>query len=63
MEERSLKVLATDTRTKVGTATGVHTYTNYVFNNDATCIHDGTETAECDIGGCTEKHTRTKANN
>jgi len=36
-----------------------HSFINYVSNNDATCIEDGTETAKCDR--CEEKHTRTEA--
>ncbi len=35
-----------------------HSFTNYVYNNDATCTEDGTETATCDV--CNEKDTRTK---
>ena len=27
-----------------------HTYTDYVYNNDATCASDGTKTAYCDCG-------------
>ena len=38
-------------------ATG-HSFTNYVFNEDATCTVDGTETAKCDR--CDAKDTRTK---
>ncbi len=34
-----------------------HTFTNYVYNNDATCTEDGTETATCT--NCTETDTRT----
>ena len=29
----------------------VHSFTNYVYNNDATCGVDGTETATCDVCG------------
>ncbi len=36
-----------------------HSYTNYVYNNDATYDADGTETARCDHG-CGETDTRTK---
>ena len=32
----------------------VHTYTNYVSNNDATCTADGTKTAKCDTCGVAE---------
>ena len=35
-----------------------HSFTNYVYNNDATCMADGTETATCD--NCTATDTRTK---
>ena len=34
----------------------VHSYTNYVSNNDAKCGIDGTKTATCD-NGCGEKDT------
>ena len=34
-----------------------HKYTNYVSNNDATCMSDGTKTAECD-NGCELKDTK-----
>ena len=34
-----------------------HSFENYVYNNDATCFADGTETATC---SCGEKDTRTK---
>ena len=37
-----------------------HLFTNYVFNDNATCAEDGTETASCDYG-CGETDTRTKA--
>ena len=37
----------TETWTKTGTKEE-HTYTNYVYNNDAKCGVDGTKTAECD---------------
>lgn len=36
-----------------------HSFTNYVYNNDAACTTDGTETAKCDR--CDETDTRTKA--
>ncbi|MDE7163958.1 MAG: leucine-rich repeat domain-containing protein [Clostridiales bacterium] len=36
-----------------------HSYINYVYNNDATCVDDGTETAKCEY--CNETETRTKA--
>lgn len=35
-----------------------HKFTNYKYNNDATCGVDGTKTAYCDRG-CTETHTIT----
>lgn len=35
-----------------------HKYTNYVYNNDATCQKDGTKTAACDYG-CGTKDTVT----
>lgn len=38
----------------------VHEYAEYVYNNDATCVSDGTETAKC--GKCGEVDTRTKPN-
>ncbi len=37
----------------------VHTFTDYVYNNDATCDEDGTETGKC---SCGETDTRTKEN-
>ena len=37
-----------------------HSFTNYVFNDNATCTEDGTETASCDYG-CGKTDTRTKA--
>lgn len=39
-----------------------HSFTVYIYNNDATYFADGTETAVCDAPGCGKKHTRTKAN-
>ena len=47
----------TDTRTAEGTKLA-HSFTNYVYNNDATCTADGTETASCDRG-CGVTDTRT----
>ncbi|MBQ7317191.1 MAG: hypothetical protein IJW90_08770 [Clostridia bacterium] len=35
-----------------------HSFTRYVYNQDATCVKDGTETAVC--SSCDETHTRTK---
>lgn len=37
-----------------------HSYTDYVFNGDATCTANGTETAKCD--GCDETDTREAVN-
>lgn len=34
-----------------------HSFTNYVFNNDAKCNKDGTETAKCDFCDATDKRT------
>lgn len=34
-----------------------HSFTNYVSNNDATCVKDGTKTAVCDRPGCNTKST------
>ena len=36
-----------------------HSFTNYVYQNDATCLEDGTEVAACDHAGCTAKDERT----
>lgn len=36
-----------------------HSFTNYVYQNDATCFADGNEIAKCDR--CDETHTRVKA--
>ena len=44
-----------ETRTETVPATA-HRYSNYVYNNDATCQADGTKTAECDFG-CGTKDT------
>ena len=46
-----------DSYTAPITKTG-HSFTNYAFNNDATCTADGTETAVCD-NGCGATDTRT----
>lgn len=35
-----------------------HSFTNYIYNNDATYYSDGTETAQCD--NCNEKNTRVR---
>ena len=37
-----------------------HEYVNYTYNNDATCVADGTETGKCKY--CDKTNTRTKAN-
>ena len=37
-----------------------HLFTEYIFNDDATCTENGTETAQCDR--CTETHTRIQPN-
>ncbi|MDE7165154.1 MAG: hypothetical protein K2O04_07035, partial [Clostridiales bacterium] len=34
----------------------IHTFTNYIYNNDATCVDDGTETAKCKL--CDKTDTR-----
>lgn len=44
------------TKTEPVNALG-HSFTNYIYNNDATCTADGTETAVC--GRCSETSTRT----
>lgn len=36
-----------------------HKYVNYIYNNDATCVDDGTETAKCKY--CNEEDTRVSA--
>lgn len=43
-------------------AMGTHSWGTYVYNNDAKCGIDGTETAQCTIPGCNETNTRDKAN-
>jgi hypothetical protein len=40
-----------ETQTRYPEATGVHQFTNYVANDDATCEKNGTETATCDLCG------------
>jgi hypothetical protein len=37
-----------------------HLFTNYVYNNDATCLENGTETATCDRDNCNETNKRVK---
>ena len=39
-----------------------HEFTNYISNNDATCLTNGTETANCNHTGCQEEDTRTNEN-
>ena len=39
-----------------------HSFSNYAFNNDATCEENGTETGTCSREGCGEINTREKAN-
>ncbi len=39
-----------------------HSFTNYIYNGDATCDIDGTETATCSRDGCTKTSSRVKAN-
>ena len=39
-----------------------HNFVDYVSNNDATCVENGTETATCSRDGCTEIDTRPKEN-
>ena len=39
-----------------------HEFTAYVSNSDATCTHNGTETAHCNHPGCTATDTREVAN-
>lgn len=41
-----------------GTKEHTHEFSNYVYNNDATCLNDGTETAKC--VGCEKTDTREK---
>jgi len=36
-----------------------HSFTNYVYNNDATCTKDGTKTATCDRDHCSATNTVT----
>lgn len=38
-----------------------HIFTNYVYDNNATCTADGTETAICSRDGCVAEKTRTKS--
>ena len=36
-----------------------HTWGQYTYNEDATCVADGTKTASCTVDGCTAKDTVT----
>lgn len=47
----------TDNPTPIKPGGHEHSFTNYTYNNDATCKADGTETARCE--GCEETDTRT----
>jgi len=38
-----------------------HLFTNYVYDENATCLTNGTETAECDRENCSEAHTRSRS--
>lgn len=46
----------TDKKTVEVPALG-HSFTNYCYNNDATCTEDGTETAQCDRCDATDTRT------
>ncbi len=39
-----------------------HSFINYIYDENAKCEEDGTETAVCDRENCFEEHTRTKEN-
>ena len=52
-------VIITDKTSVVISHTG-HSFTNYTYNNDATCTADGTETATCSNENCVETNTVTK---
>ena len=39
-----------------------HSFTNYVSDNNATCVDDGTKTARCDRNGCNETDVKTDEN-
>ncbi len=39
-----------------------HNFVDYVSNNDATCVENGTETATCSRENCNESNTRTDEN-
>lgn len=40
---------------------GKHTYGSWVYQNDATCLKDGTEVRTCTNSYCNAKQTRTKS--
>ena len=40
-------------------AVTTHNYSSYESDNNATCTHDGTESAKCTVPGCTAKLERT----
>ena len=39
-----------------------HNFKNYIYDNNATCTANGTETATCGNKNCSQKNTRVKAN-
>ena len=41
----------------VEVAVKTHRYGNYQSDDNATCTHDGTESAKCTVPGCTKTHT------
>ena len=43
-------------------ADGHHSFTKYVYNNDETCLKDGTQTASCDNMYCSATDTKVKPN-
>lgn len=43
-----------------GCVSHTHEFKDYVYNQDATCLADGTETAICSKKFCTASYTRTK---
>ena len=55
----SFYAVATETSSVPGSCIGGHTFGEFVYNNDATCTANGTETATCSVCGTTE--TRVKA--
>ena len=46
---------------KYGASLG-HSYSSYIYNNDATCEKDGTETARCEYDNCNQIRVRTLEN-